>query len=234
MNHSIPDLQIRIHKLDGSISTFVQNNAEKSKKILDEFQPMEIFDRQKIVLADSHSHTTFPVSQITRIDFDSEQDSHLIFEGGMVEAVELSKAEFEALIQNVTIRDEWKNLGEQDAFVVAFLNVEMADGKCVLLTMEVVAESPQGLSELRDYLLNRSGLCFRMRSGGVSVLNFANLTRLTFFPGTLQPPPDAWDVQLVDDVDQAPNPPDNVIAPAASHRPALSLAPREEAVSRRI
>jgi hypothetical protein len=234
MNHTIPNLQIRVHKLDGSISTFVQDDAEKSKQILDVFQPMEIFNRQKFVLADSHSYTTFSVSQITRIDLDSEQQSHLIFESGMVEAVELSKTEFETLIQNLTVRDQWNHLGEQDAFVVTFLNVEMSDGQRVLLTMEVDAESPQGLCELRDFLLSRSGLCFRMRNGGVAVLNLANLTRLTFFPGTLQPPADAWNVRLVDDIKQETNPPDNVVEQEASHRPALSLAPREEPVRHRI
>jgi hypothetical protein len=227
MNHNIPDLRIHVHKLDGSISTFAQDDTEKSKKILDGFQPMEIFNRQKIVLADKNSHTTFPVAQITRIDLDSEKDSHLIFEGGIVEAVELSKTEFETLVQNLSIHDQWKNLGEQNAFVVTFLNVEMADGHCVLLTMEVDAESPQGLSELRDYLLNRPGLCFRMRNGGVAVLNLTNLARITFFPGTFQPPQEAWNVRLVE-IKETANLPNNAVPQAPSHRPALSVAQREE------
>src|SRR5580698_7796935 len=151
MNISVCSLQIHIHKIDGSVSTFVKEDMGKSKQILNEFQPSEIFKRQKIVLADRNSHSTFPVSQITRIDLESEEHSHLLLHTGLVEAVELSRAEFEALIQNAAIRDQWKNLGEQDAFVVAFLNTEMADGQNVLLTMEVDAESPQGLSELRDY-----------------------------------------------------------------------------------
>jgi hypothetical protein len=197
MNHAIPDLQIRIHKLDGSVSTFVQDDVQIAKQILDTFDPMQAFSRQNIVLADNQSHTSFPASQITRIDLDSKEHSHLIFESGLVEAVELSKDEFEALIQNLAIRDQWTRLGEEDAFVVAFLNAEMADGQCVLLTMEVDAKSPQGLSELREFLMNRPGLCFRMRNGGVAVLNLANLARLTFFPGTVQPPPDAWHVRLI-------------------------------------
>jgi len=210
MNHSIPNLQIRVRKLDGSVSTFVQDDIQVAKQILDAFDPMQIFNRQNLVLADSHSHTSFPVSQITRVDLDSEQHSHLTFENGLVEAVELTKDEFEALIQNLTIRDQWEHLGVQDSFVVTFLNVEMADGQCVLLTMEVDAESPQGLSELRDFLLNRPGLCFRMKSGGVAVLNLANLSRLTFFPGTVQPPADAWPVRLLE-VRQPMNPADNPV-----------------------
>ena len=224
MNQAIPDLQIRVHKLDGSVSTFVQDDAEITKQILDGFDPMQVFSRQNIVLADSHAHTSFPVSQITRIDLESEE-SHLIFESGLVEAVELTRDKFDALIQNLAVRDQWTHLGEEDAFVVTFLNVEMADGQCVLLTMEVDAESPQGLSELKDYLLNRSGLCFRMRNGGVAVLNLANLTRLTFFPGTAQPSPDAWHVRFLD----APLPADpGVPAPANEPRAPQKLSIAKE------
>ena len=208
MNESISNLHVRVHKLDRSISTFVQEDFGKSKQILEDFRPMDLFNEQKIVLADRNSHTTIPVCQITRVDLDSGQHSHLLFPTGLVEAVELSKIEFETLIQNVTIRDQWKHLGEQDAFVVTFLNIEMADGQSVLLTMEVDAKSPQGLSELRDYLLSRSGLCFRMRSGGVAVLNLANLARLTFFPGTLQPPAEAWNVRLLE-TEQSTKPADS-------------------------
>jgi hypothetical protein len=224
MNHSIPNLEIRVHKLDGTVSTFVQHDVEIAKQIMDAFEPTQIFNRQNLVLADNSCHTSFPVTQVTRIDLDSEQHSHLIFESGLVEAVELTRDEFDTLIRNITIRDQWKHLGEEDAFVVTFLNVEMADGQCVLLTMEVDAESPQGLSELRDFLLSRCGLCFRMRSGGVSVLNLANLARLTFFPGTVQPPADAWNVRLLEPmqpVDPAANP--VILAPANP-----SLSPRNK------
>lgn len=226
MNHTIQNLQISLHKLDGSVSAFVQDDLEISKRILDEFQPMQIFCQSKIVLADRDSHTAFPVSQLTRIDFECAEQAHLILEKGVVEAVELSRTEFETLIQNLTLRDQWNHLGELDASVVTFLNVEMADGNCVLLTMEVDAESPQGLGELRDYLMNRPALCFRMRSGGVAVLNLANLTRMTFFPGTVQPSPDAWHVRLLDAKERTSSP-DNAVASLSSGRPALSLSPRE-------
>lgn len=193
MSYITPSLEIKIYKLDGSVSTFVQNDDAKSKQILGDFQPLEIFNREKLFLADNHSHRVLPVSKITRIDLDSEEHCRMLFESGAVEAIELTQTEFEALVQNMAIRDQWKHLGEEDAFVVTFLKVEMADGQNVLLTMEVDAESPQGLGELRDFLLSRTGLCFRMRTGGVAVLNLANLAQLAFYPGTLPPQEGAWD-----------------------------------------
>lgn len=199
MSQAKPDLQIRIHKLDCTVSTFVQDDMETAKTILEDFDPQAFFSRPKLVLADRNSHTAIPVSQITRIDFDSDDDEcALLFPGGIVEAVELGREEFETLLANLAANDQWQHLGEMDAYVVTFLNAQMADGQGVLLTMEVDAESPQGISELRDYLLNRPGLCFRAKNGGVAVLNTANLSSLTFFPGTLQPPADAWPVRHVD------------------------------------
>lgn len=192
MNTETPNLQIRVYKLDGSISSFVQNDFEISRHILSGFDPMNIFTRPRIVLGDRNSHTVIAVPQITRIDFETNPDSPLSFVTDLVEGVELTPEEFETLIHNLALDDQWESLGEMEAFVVTFLNLEMTDGRRVLLTMEVDSVSPQGLCELRDFLLSRPGLCFRASSGGVSVLNLANLSCLTIFPGADQPSDDTW------------------------------------------
>jgi hypothetical protein len=214
MNTETPNLQIRVHKLDRSISSFVQNDFEISRRILGGFDPMNIFTRPRIILGDKDSQTVIPVSQITRIDLEMNQDSPLSFVTDLVQAVELMPAEFEALVQNLA-HDHWNHLGEMDAVVVTFLDLEMADGRNVLLTMEVDSVSPQGLSELRDFLLSRPGLCFRAGSGGVSVLNLANLSCLTIFPGAHQPADDVWHVQRCGDK-QPVNRDDNFIPEIAS------------------
>lgn len=209
MNTQTPNLQIRVHKLDHSISLFVQNDVEMARDILRGFDPMSIFTRPRIILGDRDSHTVIPVPQITRIDLEMNQDSPLSFLTDLVEGVELMPAEFETLVQNLA-HDQWNHLGEMDAFVVTFLNLEMADGRNVLLTMEVDSASPQGLCELRDFLLSRSGLCFRASSGGVAVLNLANLSCLTIFPGAHQPPDDVWHARRCEK--RSANPNDNLVA----------------------
>lgn len=215
MNTETPNLEIRIHKLNHSITSFAQDDLALAKQILDDFNPLAVFNEPKLFLGNRNSHTVIPVSQIIRMDLEIQPEAPLIFPADLVEAVELTPGEFDTLIQNLAVNDQWNHLGELDAFVVTFLNFEMADGRTVLLTMEVDAESPQGLCELRDYLLNRSGLCFRSSSGGVSVLNLANLACLTFFPGTYPPPSDVWNVRRSDQKGQA-NPEDSLIAEIAS------------------
>lgn len=214
MNIETPNLQIRVHKLDHSISSFVQDDLETARQILGELDPMSIFTRTRIILGDRNSHTVIPVPQITRIDLDINQDSPLSFLTDLIEGVELMPAEFETLVQNLA-HDQWEHLGEMDEFVVTFLNLEMADGRHVLLTMEVDSASPQGLGELRDFLLSRSGLCFRASSGGVAVLNLANLSCLTIFPGAHQPPDDVWHARRCGEKHPA-NPDDNLVEEMAS------------------
>jgi hypothetical protein len=194
MNTESPLLQIRVHKLDGSVSTFVQDDLETSRQILDAFDPATVFARPKIILEDECSQTVIPIGQITRIDFEVETDSPLSFMTDSIEGVELMPPEFDALIQNLAVHDQWKHLGELDTFVVTFLRLEMADSRNILLTMEVDSLSPQGICELRDFLLSRPSLCFRASSGGVSVLNLSNLCSLTISPGTHEQTEGVWRV----------------------------------------
>jgi hypothetical protein len=197
MKHTISHLQIRVHQLDGSLTTFNQSDTGKIRQLLDGFQPAQIFRREKIVLADRNSHTSFPTARITRIDFDPEENAHLIFPSGQVEAVELTPVEFEALIRNPVMREQWAHPRAPGESVVAFLDAQMADGRSVLLTSEVNWEPTAGFPDPNTSCLSGSGLCFRERTGGVAVLNLANLTRLTLYPGPLEIPADAWHARLL-------------------------------------
>ena len=57
MNHDIPDLQIHIHKVDGSTTIFFQNDAGEAKRLLDEFQPELIFSQDRITFMDEKLFT---------------------------------------------------------------------------------------------------------------------------------------------------------------------------------
>lgn len=193
MNHTIPNLQIHIHKVDGSTTTFVQNDAGEVKRILDGFEPMNIFDQDRFVIIEGNSITTLPVSRITRIDLDSEQHSHLLFQAGVVDAVELAESEFLALVRNPIMRKNWEQMATQDDTLVAFLDLELANGQCLFLTMEMRVDlQSEELWKTNGLPLEGSSLCFRMRTGGVAVLNLANLIRLTFFPKPVHQLEDRW------------------------------------------
>jgi len=193
MNHAIPNLQIQIHKVDGSIKTLIQHDATRVQELLDGFQPAEIFNRKRFVFSDANSITSLPVSKITRIDLISEQLPHLIFPVGIVDAVELTETQFQALVRNPVMREQLEQMSVEGASVVTFMDMQMADGQRLLLTMETHTAllQPEWLNT-NGFVFSGSGLCFRMRTGGVSVLNLAHLVRLSLFPKPPHPPVAAW------------------------------------------
>jgi hypothetical protein len=193
MNHAIPNLQIHIHKVDGATTTFVQNDAGEVRKILDGFEPAHIFDREKFVITDGNSITSLPVSKITRIDLVSERQPHLIFPVGIVDAVELTETEFQTLIRNTVLREQWEEMTTQEDSLVTFLDLELADGQCLFLTTEMhVQLQSEEPWKTNGHPLAGSSLCFRRRDGGMAVLNLANVIRLTFFPKPVHSLAGAW------------------------------------------
>lgn len=193
-------LQIHIHKVNGSTTTFVQDDAGETRKIFDGFQPTQIFNRDIIAFTDKNSITSLPVSQITRIDLISEQLPNLNFPVGMVEAMELSWTEFQALIRSPVMLEQWRLKKTQDLCLVTLLDVEMTDGQCLYFTMETRVEVLRSeFWNTRNFILTGTGLCFRMRTGGVAVLNLAHLTRLTFFPNPVPSPTGVWHADKCDD-----------------------------------
>lgn len=193
MKQTLPNLQICVYKVNGATTVFIQHDAGEIRKILDSFQPDEIFGRDRFVITDGESVTSLPVAGITRIDLDVEQSEHLVLPADIVEAVELNETEYGALVRNPTIRDQWQQADAGGDSMVTFLDLEMADGQRLLLTAELRVDSEsESLSNTGWPPLEKSSLCFRMRSGGVGVLNLANLVRLTYFPRPGHSRPGAW------------------------------------------
>jgi len=192
MNTVLHPLQIHMHKVDGSSEMFVQNEEGLIKHILQEFQPDCIFNRDRIIIADRHSLTCFPVSRLVRADLVSEQLSDWIFPPDFVNAVELTELEFRALLQNPELRDQWNQAHTQDASVIIFLEVEMAGQSPAFLVMEIAGKRFGNQLEAISTLFGARAFCFRMRNGGVAALNLAHLMRVTLFPGSHQVPMEAW------------------------------------------
>lgn len=192
MNTVLHPLQIHMYKVDGSSETFVQNEEGLIKHILREFQPDSIFNRDQIIIADHHSLTSLPVSQLVRADLVSEQLSDWLFPPGIVNAVELTAMEFRALLQNPELRDQWNPTHTQDAPVIVFLEVEMAGQSPVFLVTEIAGKQFRNQLETVSTLFKARTLCFRMRNGGVAALHLTHVMRVTLFPGSHQVPTEAW------------------------------------------
>jgi hypothetical protein len=209
MNHNIPSLQVNICEVDGTTTTFLQTAAAQASSMLDAFHPAQIFHRDQIIITDqdSESITSFPVAKITRIELVCEEFPHLIFPVGIVDAVELTAGEFRTLIRNPVMRQQWGQQVAPDDSLISFMEVQMADGDVFFLTMEIPAGEPAQNWNKTGPPLKGSGLCFRMRAGGVAVLNLAHLTRVTIFPKPLEAPADAWHARHIPAVHPVGTPP---------------------------
>jgi len=190
-------LKIQIHKMDGSSETFIQDETDMAKRILGEFEPDRIFSRERIIIADHHSLTSFPVGGVVRLDLVFEPSLHWLPSAEMVRAVELSETEFHDMLLNPELRVQWDPEQPPEASAVVFLEVEMVGQPTLFLVMEIVGEPLVDPQKTVATLFAAPVLCFRMRSGGVAALNLAHLLRVTFFPGAQPVPLEAWPAQHV-------------------------------------
>ena len=62
-------MEIRIHLIDGSTATFVQDDPEVAEKILGGIHPVNLFRQRRIIIAGSYSVSAFIAAHVNKIDF---------------------------------------------------------------------------------------------------------------------------------------------------------------------
>jgi len=194
MKNTKSHLKIRIHGASGSLKIFAQNDDTLASRILDGLHPVQLFSKGKITIAGEYSLTAYVASQVTRIDFISEEFACWEFPADISDVVELSKEEFDhRLHQNGSGQMEKREKPQTPGdFAVRFLHVEMLGGQQIFLAIEIVVGLPAERLNKIHFLLSAQALHFRMRQGGVGVLNLANMVRFTTYPGPDRTPADAW------------------------------------------
>ncbi|MGA3143588.1 MAG: hypothetical protein ABSF10_11305 [Verrucomicrobiota bacterium] len=182
------NLQIRIQGVDGSVATFTQNDPDLVNHTLQELNPARILTQTKITIVGNHSVTTFIPPLITRIDLITDRLSVWDFHFVIGALVELTEAEFHKFLHDLQGRVQTRTSGDYPVF----LDIEMVNGQHSFLWMEIVAGLPADRL-LRIYsLLKERSLIFGLRTGGIGVLNLANMVRFSVHPDPLAGPAKAW------------------------------------------
>ena len=194
MKNTKSHLEIKIHGASGSLNIFAQNDDTLASRILDGLHPAQLFSKGNITIAGKYSLTAYVASQVTRIDFISEEFACWEFPADISDVVELSEEEFDQrLHQNGSMQMEKREKPQTPGdFAVRFLHVEMLGGQQIFLAIEIVVGLPAERLNNIHFLLSAQALHFRMRQGGVGVLNLANMVRFTTYPGPDRTPADAW------------------------------------------
>jgi hypothetical protein len=189
---SLLTAEIRVHGVDGSIQSFTQHEESLVKHICEAFQPARMFTGKRITIGSEHSLTTFQASRVTRIDLVTECLFHWNPALEPVEAVELTEAAFRALVLDQRPGDGPEASRSPDDSVMALLEVVVVGGQRLFLAQEMPASPSGEHSPGFDSLFTGSSFSFLMRTGGIAVLNVANLARFTIYPGPLQIWEEVW------------------------------------------
>ena len=177
-------LQIHIHSVDGSMATFVQNDPDLINRTLDELNPARILTQTKISIAGNHSVTTFIPPLITRIDLITDRLSVWDFPFVIGALEELTETEFQEFLHDRRKQVQPRTSGDYPVF----LEIEMVNGQRSFLWMEIIAGLPKDRLRRIYSLLKERSLIFGLRTGGIGVLNLANMVRFSVHPDLLARP----------------------------------------------
>lgn len=183
-----PSLQIRIQGIDGSIATFTQKDPDLVNHTLAELDPVQILTQTRITIAGNHSVTTLVPPLITRIDVITDRLSVWDFPFAIGALMELTETEFREHVRDPQPREQ----PCQPVNSPVFIDIEMVGGQRSFLRMAIIAGPPSNRLLRIHSLLKERSLIFGLHTGGIGVLNLANMVRFSVYPDSLEEPADAW------------------------------------------
>jgi hypothetical protein len=194
---SRPALKIRFQFVDGSGETFVQPDAGKAKRILQQIVPFHLFNQSRIVVADDYSKSVFVCSQINRIDFAFRGHGFSYIPEDHADLVELTETEFHEHVplndpSRLQKRQQRRQVGD---LLVSFHNLRMRGGSHVYLMKETLVKLPAESQSYMQRYLSKGILGIRLPCGGHGFLNLANLIGYSVYPGVPEVPADTWMVE---------------------------------------
>ncbi len=188
MNDEHAHLQIRIHGIDGSTQTYIQNDPDVVNGILRELHPTLLFYQDRITIADEDSSMAFLPPLVTRLDLITHRLSVWDFPFVLGAPVELTKAEF---MEGLSDLDQ-RGRADSRSGLPVFLDLEMVNGQHAFLWMQIVAGMPAARLGRVYSIFRERRLIFGLRKCGIGVLNLSNMARFSVYP---EPPDTATDAE---------------------------------------
>ena len=189
-----PAMIIRVHLENGSIQSFIQADESTARKTWNAIDPVRLFSQPRVVIAGAYSKSVFVGSAIARIDFVQHFCPCWEFPEGYSDIVELSEADFRRNAhldepELMTKREQCTPVGD---LLVSFLKLEFRSSAPLYVMTEFSVKLPAENQSFMRFLLSKSGFHMRLRGGGIGVVNLAQLTSYTAYPGVAQVPSDTW------------------------------------------
>ena len=189
-----PNLLIRVHVTDGSVESFIQPDESKAEQIWQGVDPAHLFAQPRLVIAGTHSKSVFVCPEIVRIDFIQQNCGCWEFPEGYADVVELSEADFRkhAHLDQPDLMPQREQPTSVGDLLVSFLKLQFKRNPPIYLMAEFSVKLPAESQSFMRFLLSKTGFHMRLAGGGVGVVNLANLTGYTAYPGVAQIPADSW------------------------------------------
>jgi hypothetical protein len=190
--------QVRILGVDGSLTTFVQDDPAVVEHIVRDCQTTDFFKQERIAVAGQHSVTTLILSNVARIDLAGEElpawKPPFGFGTSIRDMVEMPEQEF---LYQAEVRD-LKHLerrrvrfapGKPAAVYVA---IQLVGGWHMYLKVQIVdVPRAERLQRIRAFM-GLPGLSFRLLDGGLGLVNLANAVKFSSYPGPAEVPTHTW------------------------------------------
>lgn len=190
-----PELRIRIQGIDGSVSTFTQDEPALVQRTLRESQRRDFFAQDRIIIAGESSVTTFIVSKIARIDLAGEGVAAWKPKAETPDLVEIPQEEFltKGSWQGLENVERGKPHHAAGQSFVGFIEVCFVGDRRVYLKFQGLAALPaERLRRIHSFLALPS-LSFRLSDGGgLGIINLRNAAKFTAYPGPAEVPSDVW------------------------------------------
>ena len=184
-------LEVHIHLVDGRVIQFVQDQVVAAQKVLDHIQPKRLFTAQNLMVGGGHALTAIPSSAIVRLDLIGDRLPDWSFQFEAEDIQEITEEDYIARYRPDAL--EMALPGER---ITVYAEMEMANGQRLFTEVHTRLELRLPLEQnvFIQQIFSAGGLHFRRRTGGISILNPANITRLTFYPGPTLLPAGAWEL----------------------------------------
>ena len=187
-------MEIRIHTCGGSVETFFQDDPALVARTMKGIQSTKVFTGPVITIAGDYSLTTFVAEQVNRVDLIGEDLPLWKFPTDILDVVELSEEEFRkgSHLDDPVQMERRRTPKQTGNSAVVFVEVDTVGGTRIFLEAKIQVGLPaERLQRLRT-LFSAAAVHFRMRQGGVAILNLNNLVRFTLNPGPDVTPSGAW------------------------------------------
>jgi len=196
-----PAMVVRIHLANGSVESFLQTDEATARKTWDAIDPVRLFAQQRVVIAGAYSKSVFVGSEIVRIDFVQQFCPCWEFPPGYSDIVELSEADFRkhAHLDQPKLMPKREQPTAVGDLLVSFVKLQFRNSTPLFLMCEFSVKLPAENQSFMRFLLSKTGFHMRLRGGGVGVVNLAQLTGYTTYPGLAQVPSDTWPAEPITD-----------------------------------